>query len=58
MNFGQRLLFFGDLAVRLDVIRVDHGEVEPGLHAVVEEDRVEHRAGRLADAEGHVGDTE
>ncbi len=33
-----------DLAVRRDVVRVDHREVEPGLHAVVEEDGVQHRA--------------
>ncbi len=31
-----------------DVVRVDHREVEPGLDAVVEEDRVEHRARGLA----------
>ena len=36
--------FSRDLRVGRDVVRVDHRQVEPGLHAVVEEDRVEHRA--------------
>jgi hypothetical protein len=43
---GQRALGLGDLAVRRDVVGVDHREVEPRLHAVVQEDRVEHRARR------------
>ena len=55
---GQLALGLGDLAVRRDVVRVDHREVEPGLDAVVQEDRVEHRARRRRDAEGHVGDAE
>ena len=33
-----------DLGVGRDVVGVDHRQVEPRLHAVVEEDRVEHRA--------------
>ena len=41
---GELALLVGDLAVRRDVVRVDHREVEPGLHAVVQEDGVEHRA--------------
>ncbi len=45
---GQLALVLGDLAVGRDVVRVDHRQVEPGLHAVVEEHRVEHRAGGAA----------
>ena len=41
---GELALVLGDLAVRRDVVRVDHREVEPGLDAVVQEDRVEDRA--------------
>ena len=41
---GERALLVADLAVRRDVVRVDHREVEPGLDAVVQEDGVEDRA--------------
>ena len=41
---GELALVLGDLGVGGDVVRVDHREVEPGLDAVVQEDRVEHRA--------------
>ena len=41
---GELALLVGDLAVGRDVVRVDHREVEPGLDAVVQEDRVEDRA--------------
>jgi hypothetical protein len=53
---GQLALGVGDLRVGGDVVGVDHRQVEPGLDAVVQEDRVERGAGRLADAEGDVGD--
>ena len=55
---GQLALLLGDLAVGGDVVRVDHRQVEPGLDAVVEEDRVEDRARPRRDAEGDVGDAE
>jgi hypothetical protein len=55
---GQLPLLVRDLAVGGDVVRVDHRQVEPGLDAVVEEDRVEHRAWPRRDAEGDVGDAE
>ena len=55
---GELALVVGDLAVRRDVVRVDHREVEAGLDAVVQEDRVEDRAGGLPDAEGDVRDAE
>ena len=42
---GELALLLGDLRVRRDVVRVDHREVEPGLHAVVQEDGVEDAAG-------------
>ena len=42
---GELALLLGDLRVRRDVVRVDHREVEPGLHAVVQEDGVEDRCG-------------
>ena len=41
-----------------DVVRVDHRQVEPGLDAVVQEDRVEDGARPRRDAEGDVGDAE
>jgi hypothetical protein len=40
------------------VVRVDHRQVEAGLDAVVEEDRVEDGPGPWRDAEGDVGDAE
>src|SRR3982750_2980528 len=40
------------------VVRVDHREVQAGLHAVVQEDRVQDRACGLRDAEGDVRDAE
>ena len=55
---GQLPLLVGDLRVRGDVVGVDHRQVEAGLDAVVEEDRVEDGAGRRRDAEGDVGDAE
>src|SRR5204863_8039744 len=42
---GQAALFGGDLGVGGDVGGVHDGEVQPGLHSVVEEHRVEHGAG-------------
>ena len=42
---GQRALELGDLPVGGDVVGVDHRQVEPRLDAVVQEDRVEDRAG-------------
>jgi len=42
---GQLALGVVDLCVRRDVVRVDHREVQPGLHAVVQEDGVQDRAG-------------
>ena len=55
---GELALGVGDLAIGRDVVRVDHREVEPGLDAVVQEDGVQDRARRHADAEGDVGDAE
>ena len=55
---GELALGVGDLAVGRDVVRVDHREVQPGLDAVVQEDGVQDRARRHADAEGDVGDAE
>jgi len=48
---GQRALGRGYLGVRRDVRRVDDGRVQPGLHAVVQEDRVEHCPRPWRDAE-------
>ena len=45
---GQLALLLGDLHIWGDVVRVDHRQVEPGLDAVVQEDRVEDRAGAAA----------
>ena len=55
---GQLALVLGDLVVGRDVVGVDHREVEPRLHAVVEEDRVEHRARARRDAERDVRDAQ
>ena len=55
---GELALVVGDLAVGRDVVRVDHREVQAGLDAVVQEDRVEDRAGGRRDAEGDVGDAQ
>ena len=55
---GERALVLGDLAVRRDVVRVDHRQVEPRVHAVVQEDRVEDRARARRDAEADVRDAE
>ncbi len=38
---GERTLGLRDLTVGRDVVRVDHREVQPGLHAVMEEDGVQ-----------------
>ncbi len=55
---GELALLLRDLAVRRDVVGVDHRQVEPRLHAVVQEHAVERAAGRHADAEADVGDAE
>ena len=47
-----------DLGQRQDLGGVDDGGVEAGLHALVEEDRVEDLAGRRVEAERHVGEPE
>ena len=46
----------GDLRVGGDVVGVDHRQVQPRVHAVVQEHRVEHRARARGDAEGDVRD--
>ena len=55
---GELALGLVDLAVGRDVVRVDHREVQAGRDAVVQEDRVEDRAGARGDAEGDVRDAE
>ena len=55
---GEAALLVADLAVRRDVVRVDHREVQPGLDAVVQEDGVQDRARGRRDAEAHVRDAE
>ena len=55
---GELALLGRDLHVGHGVRRVDHRHVEPGLHAVVQEDRVEHGAGARREAEGDVRDAE
>ena len=55
---GERALGLVDLRVRGDVVRVDHREVQAGLDAVVQEDRVQDGARGQADAERDVGDAE
>ncbi len=55
---GQLALVLGDLRVWGDVVRVDHRQVEPGLDAVMQEDRVQDRAGGGRDAEGDVRDAQ
>ncbi len=55
---GELALLLGDLAVGRDVVRVDHRQVEPGLDAVVQEDRVEDGARGHPEPEGDVGDAE
>jgi hypothetical protein len=49
---------FRDLGVALELLRVDDRHVEAGLHAVVEEDRVQHLAPGRRQAERHVGNAE
>src|SRR5207244_3209355 len=41
-----------------DVAGIDDREIEPVLDRVIEEHRVQHRAGRLADPKGDVRDAE
>src|SRR6185437_9160052 len=55
---GQLTLIGGNLRIGRDVVGVDHGQVQAGLDAVVEEHAVEHRAGGEAHAEGDVGDAQ
>ena len=55
---GELALVGGDLGVGSDVVGVDHGQVQPRLHAVVQEHAVEHRARGQAHAEGDVGDAQ
>ncbi|MNS37747.1 hypothetical protein D3C72_699740 [compost metagenome] len=55
---GHRALLGRNLGQGLDVRRVHDGEVQPGLHAVVQEDRVEHVARRRAQPEAHVAHAE
>ena len=45
-----------DAGERQDLGRVHDGRVEPGLHALVQEHRVEHLAGGGVEAEGDVGE--
>ncbi|CAB5035566.1 unannotated protein [freshwater metagenome] len=54
---GQGAFLVGDLAVRGDVVGVDHRQVEAGVNAMVEEDRVEYGAGAGGDAERDVRDS-
>ena len=56
--FGQLALLLRDGGIAHHGLGVDDGHVQPGLHAVVQEHRVEHFAPRRREAEGDVGDAE
>ncbi len=55
---GDLKLFAADPRDRHDPGRVDDRRVQPGTDALVEEDRVEHRAGGRVQAEGDIGDAQ
>jgi hypothetical protein len=54
----QAPLFFRNRREALQLLRVDDGQVQPRLGAVVEEDRVHHFARRRRQAEGDVGNAQ
>ena len=56
--FGQPALFLRNRGEALQLLGVDDGEVEPGLGAVIEEDRIDHFARRRRQAEGDVRNAE
>ena len=55
---GQHPLRLADERVGAQVLGVDDGEVQAGLHGVEQEDRVDDLAGVLGEAEAHVGDAQ
>ena len=55
---ASSLLVSGDLGIGRDVGGIDDRHIEPGLHAVVEHDRVQHRAGLRGKAKGDVAHAE
>ena len=57
-RLGQLPLLGRDVGVARQLLGVDDGRVEPGLGAVVEEDRVEHLAAGVGQAEADVRDAE
>ena len=57
-RLGELALLVRDLGVARQPLGVDDRRVEPGLGAVVEEDRVEHLAAGGRQAEADVGDAE
>src|SRR5437879_9222405 len=56
--FSELALRFGDRGEALEALSVDDGEIQAGLGAVVEENRVDHFPGAGWKAEGDVGDAQ
>ena len=57
-SLGELALVLGDPGIALQLLRVHQRKVEPGLHAVVQEDRVHHLAAGGGQSEGDVGDAQ
>src|SRR6185295_7310256 len=53
---GEAALLFGNRRVALQLLRVDYRQIEPGLCAMIEKDRVEHFPSRFGQTKGHVAD--
>ena len=52
--FGQLVFLGRDLGIGCDLRRVDDGHIQAGLYAVIEHDRIQHRAGLRRQAEGQI----
>ncbi|MBV6467368.1 MAG: hypothetical protein PGMFKBFP_02722 [Anaerolineales bacterium] len=56
--FGEVFFFLRNVGVGSDVGGIHNRHVQASLHAVIEHDRVQHRAGMLGKAEGQVAHAE
>ena len=57
-RFGELSLVLRDGRIPFELLGVHQRQVETSLHAMVEEDGIDHLASRCRQAEGHVGDAE
>ena len=56
--FGELFLTSGDVSIRCDMRRINNGHIQAGLYAVIQHDRIQHRAGLRRQTKGKIRDAQ